>query len=1035
MPARKKKRSKKASNKKISVESYRHESATRKNIPTAKIAAEGMVPRVAKAKYAYSAHLSPELRFDASGQSDRINDIVEKTTSGYKLTREEANILFGIAANASQPWLEWSGKKEEHDRDVFEVEPVALHIHERVSANAIVRAAKREDVQADLFADPQQEYKEAIQFYRHDVDWANRLILGDSLEVMSSLTEREGLQGQVQTIFVDPPYGIRFGSNFQAAVANKEVKDRDSDLTREPEMIKAYRDTWSLGTHSYLSYLRDRLVVAKSLLNDEGSIFVQISDENLHRVRVLLDEVFGPDNFCSTISFQKTGSMASNLLPTTVDYLLWYAKDKTQVRYRQLYLDRKQGDPSLDRYDKVLMKDGSFRSLVKDEKDGVKETPGERYQLTSLFSDGAASTEQDFYFQGEVYSPKSNAHWKTTVEGLARLARAGRIQKQGDRLRYVRFANDFGVVPLSDRWESVQIGKESVYVVQTASKVVERCILMTTDPGDLVLDPTCGSGTTAYAAEKLGRRWITVDSSRVSISIARQRLLTSSYQHYHVRGENTESTQGTKLGVDPSNNFSYRTIPRVTLGSIAKNEAIDPIVNEYEERLDTCLRKINKAVSLVTSKQRSSLLVSLAEKLQREGLRAVQESEKRGALLPGTSRSQLKEAFSGKSKIKRHHIEDYFSRVPANNIFEHWQVPFSINHEWPQLLSESITKYREIWFQMKTDLNNCIAENAEQIEIFDQPAIASGVIRVAGPFTVEGVRPEELSLDKNGELFDPTPNEFEVNDEQGSYAQNASAYLDRMLQLIRQDGVTFPNNEHRKFSFVERLEESDSALHAEALWEGAGDGDLPNVAIAFGPQHGPVTASQVEDLIRASRRYDELVIAAFSFDGSSQAVIQESANPRLKIHLAHIRPDVSPGMDGLLKDSPKNQLFTVFGQPEIKLHEEDGEFKVELLGVDIYSPLTGEITSSGANKVAAWFLDSDYDGRCFCITQAFFPNQKAWDKIAKALGSSADVEAFEAFNGTVSVPFESGEHRRIAVKVIDPRGNEVMAIRSLKDAN
>ena len=329
------------------------------------------------------------------------------------------------------------------------------------------------------------------------------------------------------------------------------------------------------------------------------------------------------------------------------------------------------------------------------------------------------------------------------------------------------------------------------------------------------------------------------------------------------------------------------------------------------------------------------------------------------------------------------------------------------------------------------EMNACIDDNSGRETLVDHPEVIAGVLRVTGPFTVEGVRPEELSLTEDGELFDPTPNEW---DEGG---QNASAYLDRMLQLLRKDGVTFPNNEHRKFTCIESLYESDSTLHAEGTWESENSGNdedrVCNVAIAFGPQYGPVTAEQVEDLIRASRRYDELVIAAFSFDGASQEVILESANPRLKIHMAHIRPDVSPGMDGLLKDTPNSQLFTVFGQPEIEIRtNDDGDIEVELLGIDIYSPLTGEVHSTGASKVAAWFLDSDYDGRCFCVTQAFFPNQKTWDKIAKALGSTADTDAFDAYKGTVSIPFAPGKHRRIAVKVVDPRGNEVMAIRSLE---
>ena len=367
---------KKKTSKKVAVENYKHDSAKRKNIPTAKIAAEGKIPHMAKVKYGYSAHLSPELRFDASGQSDQVNNIVDKVSTGKKLTNKEVEIIKGLATNASQPWLEWSGKKEEHDRNFLEVEPVSLHIHERVSANAIIRTAKREDIQADMFADPQQEYKEAIQFYKHDVDWANRIILGDSLEVMSSLSSRENLASKVQMIYIDPPYGIKFASNFQSVVGERDVKDKDKDLTRESEVVKAYRDTWNLGTHSYLSYLRDRLLVTKELLTNTGSVFVQISNENLHLVRQIMDEVFGKENFCAVINFQKTGSIQANLIPSTVDYILWYSRDRNHIKYRQLFTERKQGDKSLDRYDYMETSSGELRRIVASEIRGEKTFAG-----------------------------------------------------------------------------------------------------------------------------------------------------------------------------------------------------------------------------------------------------------------------------------------------------------------------------------------------------------------------------------------------------------------------------------------------------------------------------------------------------------------------------------------------------------------------------------------------------------------------------------------------------------------------------------
>jgi adenine-specific DNA-methyltransferase len=985
---------KKTKDTKVAVESYRHESATRKNIPTAKIAAEGVVPRVAKARYSYSAHLSPELRFDASGQSDRVSEIVEKAAAGSKLSKEEADILRGVAANASQPWLEWSGKKEEHDRSVFEVEPVALHIHERVSTNAIIRAAKREDIQSDLFADPQQEYKDAIQFYKHDVDWANRIILGDSLEVMSSLAKRESLLSKVQIIYMDPPYGIRFRSNFQPEIDNRSVGEKDKDMIREPESVRAYRDTWQLGTHSYLSYLRDRIKVGYELLAESGSFFLQIGDDNVHLARSLLDEVFGVDSFVSMIAFAKVGGglETANRLAAKVDYILWYVKNPAEVTFNQIYQQEK--NPVSAGYDWIEFPNGNVRRVTKEEKSNLSLIPKEVrfFRDVSLTKPGPGA-RYEVYFQGRKFD-SGRRWWGMPKEAMERALKTGRFFIVGNTLRQKKYANESPPKTFNNLWDGLGGQSNPMYVVQTNTEVIRRCILMASSPGDLVLDPTCGSGSTAYVSEELGRRWITVDSSRVATSLARQRLITARYPYYRLLDESAGVSRG----------FVCDSTSLVTVSTYSQDSYLDPLLEKHKKVLDASLVVCNSALLDVSDDEKKTLRLKLDEKIEREGKRSVSLSD------------QLR------------------WNLPVGE-FEHWSIPFDTDPTWPKNLSDSVARYRALYEQFLGEVNTAIGSNSKQIPLLDRPNADQKIIRVNGPFTVEGLRPEEISLGEDGELFDPTPNEWDLGGLEGGFSQNASAYIDRMLQLIEQDGVTFPNNEYRRFALVERLEGSDSALHAEALWEGTEDGDQPNIAIAFGPQHGPVTASQVEDLIRASRRYDELVIAAFSFDGSSQAVIQESANPRLKIHMAHIRPDVSPGMDGLLKDSPKSQLFTVFGQPEIKVHEDGDDFKVELLGVDIYSPLTGEITSSGANKVAAWFLDSDYDGRCFCITQAFFPNQNAWDKIAKALGSSADAEAFEAYNGTISVPFEPGEHQRIAVKVIDPRGNEVMAIRSLKDGN
>jgi adenine-specific DNA-methyltransferase len=475
------------------------------------------------------------------------------------------------------PQLVWAGKAEHTN---FEVPTVSLHVHERIDPRSIIEAVRKqnqsEGVQLSLFeiAEENPPIRQAIEFYKHQHNWSNRLVAGDSLLVMNSLLEKEGMAGQVQMIYFDPPYGIKYGSNFQPFVNKRDVKDgKDEDLTQEPEMIKAFRDTWELGIHSYLTYLRDRLLLARELLSESGSVFVQISDENVHRVRCVMDEVFGVENFCSIITFQKTGSIAANLLGTTIDFIIWYAFDKKKAKYHQLYLEREQGSTSLDRYDFIELKDGSNRRLTVDEIRGKKPIPeGNRYQLTSLFSDGASSTIQEFEFEGVKFSPKVGSHWKTTIEGLKNLTLQSRIVRMGNTLRYKRYADDFPVIPLSDRWESIQIGTERQYVVQTSELVIIRCLLMTTDPGDLALDITCGSGTTAYVAEQWGRRWITCDTSRVAITLAKQRLMTATFDYYQLANS--------QAGV--SDGFKYKTVPHITLKSIANNPEIREGMNRIE---------------------------------------------------------------------------------------------------------------------------------------------------------------------------------------------------------------------------------------------------------------------------------------------------------------------------------------------------------------------------------------------------------------------------------------------------------------------
>jgi len=462
------------------------------------------------------------------------------------------------------PQLQWAGKAEHTS---FDVPTVSLHVHERIDPRRIIETVRKEKtdmVQPSLFEEDKKPLREAIEFYKHKENWSNRLIAGDSLLVMNSLLEKEGMGGKVQTFVFDPPYGIKYGSNFQPFVNKRDVKDgKDEDLTAEPEMIKAFRDTWELGIHSYLTYLRDRLLLARELLTESGSVFVQISDENVHHVREIMDEVFGVENFVSQITFQKTGSIESSLLSSTVDYIIWYVKDKKHTKYHPLYKWRELGETSLDRYDMLLLPDGKTRRLTSEEMStGKLANSGKRYQLAPLYSDGASSEPQEFEFQGKKYLPRTDTHWKTRPEGLKKLADANRIEVMGTVIRYRRFADDFPVIPVGDRWESMQIGVQRMYVVQTSPAVFARCILMTTDPGDLVLDITCGSGTTAYVAENWGRRWITCDTSRVAIALAKQRLMTANFDYFEL----AHPEEGVGSG------FQYKTVPHITLKSIANNE-------------------------------------------------------------------------------------------------------------------------------------------------------------------------------------------------------------------------------------------------------------------------------------------------------------------------------------------------------------------------------------------------------------------------------------------------------------------------------
>lgn len=483
-----------------------------------------------------------------------------------------------VVHRGQDPELFWLNKYGNDDRDeLLQVDIRSLYRHEHIAPETLIKSlykvTETQPSQMDLFsvnelfgnALEKDELDKVSEYYHHHDGWTNRLIQGDSHLVMASLLEREGMAGQVQTIYFDPPYGIKYGSNWQIKLNNRDVKDgADESLAGEPEVIKAFRDTWELGIHSYLSYLRDRLLIAKELLTESGSCFVQISDENVHLVRNIMDEVFGSENFVRLITFQKTSGQETRTLASTTDFIVWYAKNSDQLKYRQLYEFRQLGEKSLDRYDMLLLEDGTHRRVTKEELNtGIIPFNSKRYQLSALYSEGGSSTNQNFEFEDVIYTPRKGTHWKTTVEGLKSLAAKNRIERMGSVIRYRRFAEDFPVIPLTDRWQSVMLGTEKQYIVQTSQEVVKRCLLMTTDPGDLVLDPTCGSGTTAHVAEQWGRRWITIDTSRIALNIAKQRLMTAVYPYYKLYDEQSG---------DIRQGFIYKTVPHITLKSLANDE-------------------------------------------------------------------------------------------------------------------------------------------------------------------------------------------------------------------------------------------------------------------------------------------------------------------------------------------------------------------------------------------------------------------------------------------------------------------------------
>jgi len=957
--------------------------------------------------------------------------------------------IYGVRERRSQryeydphldPQLVWAGKAEHTS---FEVDVVPLHVHERISTKAILEAVRRpQPLQMDLFGDTPLPTDKEVEFYRHEVGWANRLILGDSLLVMNSLLVKEGMAGKVQMIYMDPPYGIKYASNFQPRIDRRDVKDKDEDLTHEPEQIKAYRDTWQLGIHSYLTYLRDRLLLARELLTESGSIFVQINDENLHLVRCLLDEVFGRENFVAVIPFRKkTMPLGAKTIEQMDDFLLWYAKAREQVKYRQLFMPQLTEGDSLYKfwedagYSRVQMSPEQIRNYSLLPK-GVRP-----FRLKSLMPSGTNQSGLfSFVFRGKEVKPPKNG-WATDREGMQRLLHSERLEFSGDTLNYVLFGDDYPVTTLTAPWQDTTGPSERIFAVQTGEKVIERCILMTTDPGDLVFDPTCGSGTTAYCAEKWGRRWITCDTSRVALAIARQRLMTAKFDYYELR----EPERG------PAGGFIYETVPHITLESIAKNTEIDAIAVRYQPEIEQALAELNAALRgrkvtvPIAQGGRSGKEVDFSAPDDQTDLLPSGQVVKRNELLEWEVPREVphpvwpeeaKQAYGHLLALKRsgklgaekeaEPLLETVYRLTGHRWKSLGEVPDPVPPEdWPEEAREALRRFWELKRKKRQEIDESIQRNAPQEVLYDRPKVVRGVVRVSGPFTVEAIPVPTVEDPTQA----PIP-QFEAEEAQARVNDRGGDYLTTMINLLKQQGsVLFPGGKRLELANIRPL--NLGYLHAEA--ESRQNGNVLRVAISFGPQHGPVIAHQVQEAIPTAKMngYQVLIFAGFAFDPEAQALIQKAPVAGLQVHFANIAPDVLVG--DLLKTTRASQIFTVFGQPDVRVQKQkDGTYVVELRGVDIYDPLTGEVHSTRGEDVAAWFLDTDYDGKTFKISQAFFPGDPdAWEKLQRALKAQIDPEAFERMRGTISFPLEPGEHRRIAVKVIDFRGNEVVRVVSL----
>jgi adenine-specific DNA-methyltransferase len=915
------------------VETLTHEEAKRKNIPTAE----------------YQSVVSKEAQDPVRVAYERRNKDLD-------------------------PQLVWRGKDTQDWSDLV-VHAPPLYIQEKVHPKALIddllRQTKESEHEAgqttaDLFSDFNGIPKgvDKTEFYQHDQNWSNRMILGDSLQVMASLAEREGLRGKVQCIYFDPPYGITFNSNFQWSTTSRDVKDGKVDhISREPEQVKAFRDTWRDGVHSYLTYMRDRLTVARDLLAESGSLFIQISDDNEHRIRMLLDEVFGANNFCSCITYRTSVPLTSIGLPGICDRIIWYAKNKASYKYHDLFEFRETGDKN--RFTNVEFPNGSRRGLTAEEESNQAMIPtdGRVFKVENLVSSGyTPSCTFDFGHEGVTYKATSQKSWKTHRVGMERLAKAFRLNNSGSTLGYKLFLRDYPVKKMPNVWMDTAGDADKVYVVQTHSKVIQRCLMMTSDPGDLVLDPTCGSGTTATVAEQWGRRWITIDTSRVALALARARLMGARYPFYVLadsRDGQLKESEITRIAPssqlvhgDLRQGFVYERVPHITLGAIANNVEVDVVWDQWQAKLEPLREKLNAA---------------------------------------------LKKAW------------------------REWEIPREADTKWP----EATKKLHADWWQARIarqqEIDASIAAKAEFEYLYDKPFEDKNKVRVAGPFTVESLSPHRvLGVDENDELIDPK--------RQASGPDETQSFTQMVLENLNTAGVQQAHKDD-KIVFTSLVPWSGDLVCAEGQYrEGnAETGPEKRAAIFIGPEFGTVTRP---DLVAAAKEagdagFDVLIACAFNYEAHTTEFAKLGRLPVLK---ARMNADLHMSED--LKNTGKGNLFVIFGEPDIAILPAEGkQIRVKVKGVDVFDPASGEVRSDDTDKIACWFIDTDYNEESFFVRHAYFLGASdPYGALKTTLKAEINAEAWESLHSDTSRSFAKPKSGRIAVKVINHLGDEVMKV-------